>query len=208
VPESENPFGKSESQKGFKQFAQRETRLLNLANKERRDKLQLAGTLTLLKREKSPQTKIRERKGFVTAMTVPDVFADKVKIAEDTLNRIDRKTGVKIPHVNEYDPPKDHKFRDEAEIEIGMNDFMLPPRIHAPAMENPHGLSVFAQRPKFITDKEKAKAEQQEAEEKFLAAGKPHDWIKYHKLPEKLLPVSGSFKDRHNKVTGGKVETT
>lgn len=22
--------------------------------------------------------------------------------------------------------------------------------------------------------------------EKFMAAGKPHDWYKYHKLPEKL----------------------
>ena len=44
-------------------------------------------------------------------------------------------------------------------------------------MENPHGLSVFAARPKFITDKEKEVAEKQEALEKFQAAGKPHDWI-------------------------------
>jgi len=25
---------------------------------------------------------------------------------------------------------------------------------------------------------------------KFIEAGKPHDWIKYHKLPDKLEPIS------------------
>lgn len=44
-------------------------------------------------------------------------------------------------------------------------------------IENPHGLSAFAQRPKYLTDKEKADSEKEEAMQKFLAAGKPHDWL-------------------------------
>jgi hypothetical protein len=43
-----------------------------------------------------------------------------------------------------------------------MKDFML--RVRPPLIDNPHNLSVFAARPKFITDKEKQVAEAKMAE--------------------------------------------
>ena len=42
--------------------------------------------------------------------------------------------------------------------------------------------------------------EKQEALRKFQEAKKPHDWIKYHKLPEVLTQISVDFKDKHNKL--------
>jgi hypothetical protein len=128
-------------------------RLMSLTNKDRERKFQLAGTMALKNRAISPQSKIRERKGFVTATMVPDVFADKNRKVIDEKNRVDKATGKLIPIVSEYVAPKDPKFRDEFEVEPGKKDFLL--RTKPPAIDNPHGLSVFASRPKFITDKEK-----------------------------------------------------
>ena len=119
---------------------------------------------------------------------MPDVFEDKSKLASDNTNTFDKRTGERKPKANEYSPPKPHRFRDEAEIELGMKDFIT--RVKIDPIENPHALSVFAQKPKFITDKEKEKEEAKDALDKFLAAGKPHDWIKYHSLPELLEPVT------------------
>jgi len=84
---------------------------------------------------------------------VPDCFEDKSKLAINLTNTFDKKTGEREPKVNEYSPPKPHKYRDEAEIELGMKDFIT--RVQVDPIENPHGLSVFAQKPKFITDKER-----------------------------------------------------
>ena len=39
-----------------------------------------------------------------------------------------------------------------------------------------------------------------------MKANKPHDWYMYHNLPEKLEPIGQSFKDKYNKVSGGKTE--
>lgn len=75
-------------------------------------------------------------------------------------------------------------------------------------IENPNGLSVFAQRPKYITDKEKEKAEKEDEERKLLASGKPHDWLKYHKLPDKLLPISDNFENIHGKWPQQKKEAS
>ena len=53
--------------------------------------------------------------------------------------------------------------------------------------------------------------EKQEALRKFQEAKKPHDWIKYHKLPEVLTQISVDFKDKHNKLVtraGIKVESS
>lgn len=121
------------------------------------------------------------RQGFVTATMVPDCNADKAKLADSNLNQLDPETGLKVPKIFEYAVPKAYQFRKEAELELGQKDFSL--RNKVPEMDNPHGLSVFAAKPKFITDKEKERAEKTEAHEKFMKAGKPHDWLKYHKLP-------------------------
>jgi hypothetical protein len=69
-----------------------------------------------------------------------------------------------------------------------MKDFML--RFRPPVIDNPHNLSVFASRPKYLTDKEKQQEEEKVAQDKFLAAGKPHDWLKYHDLNHKYIPVA------------------
>ena len=106
------------------------------------------------------------------------------------------KTGKPFKYSNEYSDPKNHIFRDEKEIEIGMKDFEL--RVGKINIENPHGISVFEKRPRFLIEKEKEKALKKEIVEKFLAANKPHDWIKYHKLAPKILPLSSSIKDAQN----------
>lgn len=80
-----------------------------------------------------------------------------------------------------------------------MKDFEL--RVGKINIENPHGLSVFEKRPKFLVEKEKERALKKEVIEKFLAAGKPHDWIKYYKLAPKIKPLGSSFEDIHNKVS-------
>jgi hypothetical protein len=131
---------------------------------------------------------------------VPDIFADKNRKAIDEKNRVNKRTGELIPIIDEYVPPKDYQFRDEFEVQVGMKDFLL--RTKPPGMDNPNGLSVFASRPKYITEKEKKVAEQQEALEKFIAAGKPHDWYMYHKLPPKLEPIGQKFGDKWNKIGG------
>lgn len=130
---------------------------MNMSNRGNKKSLQLAGTMSLKKRVISPQSKIRERKGFVTATMVPDVFADKNRKAIDEKNTKDKKTGQLIPIISEYVQPKAYQFRDEFEVEPGKSDFLL--RTKPPAINNPKGLSVFAARPKYITDKEKQMAE-------------------------------------------------
>ena len=114
---------------------------MSLTNKEGRSNLQLAGTMALGARKLSPQSKIRQRNGFVTATRVPDVFEDKSRLAKGAFNKLNKKTGVMVPESNEYSPPKAHVFRVEKEIEQGMKDFAT--RVKPVAIENPHGLSAF-----------------------------------------------------------------
>ena len=92
-----------------------------------------------------------------------------------------------MPKVNEYENPKNPVFRDEKEIEPGMKDFEL--RFKVDPMENPNFISVFDKLPKYHAERAKKIEKQNEDIMKFLAANKPHDWIKYHKLPEKLQSI-------------------
>jgi len=39
-----------------------------------------------------------------------------------------------------------------------------------------------------------------------MAAGKPHDWLKYHKLPDKLLPISENYSQIYGKWPMSKKE--
>ena len=208
VPEAERPFKSSSTSDFFDTSNKnsRENRLLNLSKKDSSSSLRLAGTMSLRARQYSPQSKIRQRKGFVTATKVPDCFNAKVTVEKFNNNLVSKRTGKSESLRVEYSPPKAHKFRDEVEIEPGMSDFAL--RFKVDKMDNPHALSVFAARPRFITDKEKSKMEQQEAIDKFLAAGKPHDWLQYHKLPSRLEPITSTFPDIHNKVPGSKPENS
>ena len=135
---------------------------------------------------------------------VPDIFADKNRKAIDEKNVFNKQTGQLVPIPDEYVPQKAYKFRDEFEVEVGMKDFLL--RTKPPGMDNPNGLSVFASRPKYITEREQEMAEKKEILEKFIKAAKPHDWYKYHDLPPKLEPMGQRFGDKFNKIGGHKKE--
>lgn len=74
-----------------------------------------------------------------------------------------------MPRPNEYSPPKDPVFRQEKEIERGMIDFHL--RVKPEPMPNPHGLSVFEQRPKFLVDRDKKFQSMADSAEKFEKLG-------------------------------------
>lgn len=143
--------------------------------------------MALSRRTTSPQSKIRERVGFVTATRVPDVFEDKCKKGHNDMTVYNPQVHYRVPKVQEYENPKDPVFRDEKEIEPGMKDFEL--RFKPDPMENPHFLSVFDKLPRYHADRARHFAQKDDEIEKFLAAGKPHDWYKYHKLPEKLEPI-------------------
>jgi len=81
--------------------------------------------MALKTRKISPQQKIKERSGFATASRVPDYNQDKIEEAKRKNNVVDPVTGLLKPIVQEYTPPKPHKFRDEFEVEPGMADFIL-----------------------------------------------------------------------------------
>lgn len=49
--------------------------------------------MALKTRKLSPESKIRQRKGFVTATRVPDCFEDKSSLAKSLLTKKDRATG-------------------------------------------------------------------------------------------------------------------
>lgn len=75
-----------------------------------------------------------------------------------------------------------------------MKDFEL--RFKPDPMENPNFLSVFDKLPKYHAEREKHFLKKNEDFEKFLAAGKPHDWFKYHKLPEKLESIDQNLESK------------
>ena len=64
-----------------------------------------------------------------------------------------KSNGIIVRNENEYLDPKNHVFREEKEIELGMKDFEL--KVGKIEIENPHGLSVFEKKPKYLIDKEK-----------------------------------------------------
>jgi len=97
--------------------------------------------MTLQNRIMSPQSRIRQRKGFVTATRVPDCTEAKKTKAHSDWTIGPGKKFNRAPKVDEYENPKNAVFRVEKEIEPGMKDFEL--RIKPDDMENPHGLSAF-----------------------------------------------------------------
>jgi len=63
-------------------LSEKEQRLGALTSRNK-SQLMLAATLSLSKRTISPQTKIRQRNGFVTSLTVPDCTEAKKETAFD-----------------------------------------------------------------------------------------------------------------------------
>lgn len=87
--------------------------------------LKLAGTMSLKTRTISPQSRIKERNGFVTVPRVPLVNDDKKKEAKKKLNKWNKESGQFKPVPNEYSPPKPHQYREVYEVPIGQKDFVL-----------------------------------------------------------------------------------
>ena len=83
IPTSQRPF-KATNQEFFDTdtLTSREQKLATLTSRSGK-KLRLAGTMSLRNRSVSPQTRIRERNGFVTAQTVPDCLEEKKRVAFD-----------------------------------------------------------------------------------------------------------------------------
>ena len=101
----------------------REARLKTLSdNMYKPSKLSLAGTMALKRREKSPETKIKE-KGFYTKKVVADCFAEKNRTALDNMKKFNLTTRKYEPKNLEYQQPVPHEHRDLMEIERGMTDF-------------------------------------------------------------------------------------
>lgn len=101
----------------------REARLKTLSdNMYKPSKLSLAGTMALKRREKSPETKIKE-KGFYTKKVVADCFAEKNRTALDNMKKFNLTTKKYEPKNLEYQQPVPHEHRDLMEIERGMTDF-------------------------------------------------------------------------------------
>ena len=153
--------------------------------------------MALQTRKMSPQSKIRERNGFVTATRVPDCFEDKAALAQSFYSRPDRATKQRVPVPNEYAAPQDPVFRDEKEIVAGMVDFHT--RVKLDPMLNPHGLSVFASKPKYLVDADTKRQREEESAEKYQRLGQGVDWRAYHRVPELKTDIAAGFKDKHNR---------
>lgn len=68
------------------------------------------------------------RKGFVNTVVMPDCFHEKNRTAVDNKYAYNTITKKKELLPREWQAPKDPVFRKEAEIEPGMQDFILRPK--------------------------------------------------------------------------------
>lgn len=94
IPESQRPFKKTGEEffgNETSTMSTREAKLLNLSNR-RKSELILCTTMALKNRKASPQSKIKERHGFVTAAKVPDCMDEKKRIAYDQMLGFNLKT--------------------------------------------------------------------------------------------------------------------
>lgn len=180
-----------------------------MIGKDRRN-LQLAGTQALKNSTTSPWLVMKEREGFVTKFKVASILDTKLTFAKELRNTIDKRSGSAVPKEDPYVPPKDYQFRD-SELRFNQKDFVRQIR-PAPAY-NPHNLSEFNTQPRFVQDKERRRVEvaTQQVKDDYLRQLKGDkafnpDWIQYHKLPEKLTPISLGFKDRYQKRGVKKLE--
>lgn len=172
IPLNKRPFKTSTDFNGSGEISMRESKLMSLSqNRFNQRNLMLAGTMQLNKRTVSPQTKIKERNGFLAGQRMPDCFQAKKEHANEKLFGFDLRSKTKEKLPQEYNDPKPHQYRDLKEIIPGTKDFEL--RFKVDPIDNPKGLSVFADKPKFIVDKEKELLEREERDRKWRLARKP-----------------------------------
>lgn len=186
----------------------RENRLYELQGKDR-SSLMLAGTVALKNAKTSPWTVMKQREGFVTKFHVPTILETKMTFSKEALNEVNKRGHVVRQKENPYDNPKEHQFRD-LELRFNQKDFVR--QLKGDAAYNPHFLSEFNSRPQVIYAKERkiADAEKEQKKEDYLVnlkgaerALKP-EFVKYHHVPEKLLPITQGMKDRYLPPSKGK----
>ena len=88
-----------------------------------------------------PETKLRERFGFVTMQKAPDCGAEKLKQANSNMYNYDLKTKKQVLKPSTWTNPVPYVHREEKEIEVGMKDFITRPKLDK--LDNPKALSVF-----------------------------------------------------------------
>ena len=202
MPTSEQPFSNDsavlfndELHNKLATQSLREQRLLELVGKDRSSGLLLAGTIAMKNAKTSPWQVMKEREGFVTKFHVPTILDTNTQMARTKMNEIDQRTGQVIkPKEFPYENPKDHQFRD-LELRFNQKDFVS--RVKGAQAYNPNNLSEFNSRPQAIYAKERKlnEAEEQRKKDDYLMSLKGErafnpDWVQYHKVPEKLIPVS------------------
>ena len=82
----------------------------------------------------------------------------------------------------------------------------------APAY-NPHYISEFNKQPVFVQEKlrRKQEAQEQQAKDDYMRQLKGDkafnpEWVQYHKLPEKLVPISQGVRDKYQRRGMPKME--
>jgi len=161
----------------------------------------LSGTMSLAKRV-HPETKMREKHGFVTAIHVPDCNDEKKKQIINNLHYYDHKTKKYELLPTKYVPPSQN-FREEKEIIAGEKDFIS--RVVPDPLINPHSISVFQEKPRFVTDKENMLLEKAENARKQALCNK-NAWYTYFKKINKSQSMAQHYPDKHNKFNGPKRE--
>ena len=134
---------------------------------------------------------------------VPDCLDSKKSVATDKKYGFDLRTRSKVKLSQEYEDPRPHRYRDEAEIQPGMADFML--RSKPVVIDNPHGLSSLKELPRQLTDHQIKNHRYQN-----LARGgsQKRPWQKYISLNARNVDMSQHFKDKHNMIFPGRKEKT
>lgn len=153
---------------------------------------------------------MKEREGFVTKFKVPTILDSKMTFSKEARNKVDKRSGSAKPIEEPYVPPKDHVFRD-LELRFNQKDFVR--QIRPEPAYNQHNLSEFNTKPQFVYQKQRKldEAQQTQKRDDYLRQLKgdsafKEDWVQYHKVSEKLVPIAQGFKDKYQRKGMKKLE--
>ena len=94
-------------------------------NRFKQSQILLAGAMLLAQRKMSPESKIRERNGFVAGQLLKDCGEMKMDRVKDNMVTYNLKTRKYEPRNLEYKEPKPFEHRDLLEIVPPKVDFEL-----------------------------------------------------------------------------------
>jgi len=177
VPVNERPFPDPASDEIVQRDQARSERNSRLSHMQgRKRSLQLAGAMALKNRPMSPLSMIKATRGFVTKKRVSDVHEQKAALAAKEYTRL----GFK------YENPHPPVFRDtENALAFKQKDFLL--RTKVDAMENPHALSEFNQKPRFHEDIRRGREALATEREGLQGL---QEWERNHPLNHRYVPMA------------------